>query len=98
MGHLKNVETDIVITGGSLEGCIAALELAKKGYQVLLTEKKGSLGGAPPTDWKSPCFRNWFPGRRQSMPEKYGRRQERRKGLKVLSFSTRNASWFWQGC
>lgn len=46
MGHLKNVETDIVITGGSLEGCIAALELAKKGYQVLLTEKKGSLGGA----------------------------------------------------
>lgn len=38
-------EIDVLVTGGSLEGCIAAAELAKKGKKVLLTEKSGSLGG-----------------------------------------------------
>ena len=63
MGHLKNVETDIVITSGSLEGCIAALELAKKGYQVLLTEKKGSLGGAASNG--RVCRKNMAGGRKE---------------------------------
>lgn len=40
------IETDVLVTGGSLEGCIAAVELAGMGKKVLLTEKNGSLGGA----------------------------------------------------
>lgn len=40
------IETDVLVTGGSLEGCIAAIELAGMGKRVLLTEKNGSLGGA----------------------------------------------------
>lgn len=46
MGHRERFETDVLVTGGSLEGCIAALELAKRGKRVMLTEKSGSLGGA----------------------------------------------------
>lgn len=42
----QRYETDILVTGGSLEGCIAALELAKSGRKVLVTEQSGSLGGA----------------------------------------------------
>lgn len=54
----QKYETDILVTGGSLEGCIAALELAKSGRRVLLTEESGSLGGASTNgleiclDWK----------------------------------------------
>ena len=36
---------DALIAGGSLEGCIAAVELAGRGRKVLLTEENGSLGG-----------------------------------------------------
>ena len=42
----ERLETDVLVTGGSLEGCIAAAELAKQGKKVLLTERSGSLGGA----------------------------------------------------
>lgn len=45
MGQIKRLDTEVLITGGSLEGCIAAVTLAKKGRQVLLTTKRGSLGG-----------------------------------------------------
>lgn len=46
MTQRKRIDTEVYVAGGSLEGCIAALQLAGQGKKVLLTEKKGSLGGA----------------------------------------------------
>ncbi len=46
MKQTERQETDVLIVGGSLEGCIAAASLAKAGRKVLLTLREGSLGGA----------------------------------------------------
>lgn len=43
--QVARMHCDIMVAGGSLEGCAAALTAAKSGKQVILTEKQGSLGG-----------------------------------------------------
>jgi hypothetical protein len=43
---INKYQADVLVIGGSLEGCIAALEWAKKGKKVILVENSGSLGGA----------------------------------------------------
>lgn len=41
----RQLDYEVLVIGASLEGCIAALETAKSGKKVLLTEENGSLGG-----------------------------------------------------
>lgn len=41
----RQIECEVLVIGASLEGCIAALEAAKAGKKVFLTEESGSLGG-----------------------------------------------------
>lgn len=40
------LQGDVLIAGGTLEGCILALELSKAKKKVILTERRGSFGGA----------------------------------------------------
>ena len=42
---MERIQTDVLVAGGSLEGCVAAAELAGRGKKVLLAEESGSLGG-----------------------------------------------------
>ena len=41
----KHRECDVFVVGGTLEGCVAALEAARNGKKAILIEKSGSLGG-----------------------------------------------------
>lgn len=43
--EIKNRVCDVLVIGGSLEGCVAAVSAARKGKSVILLEKNGSLGG-----------------------------------------------------
>ncbi len=45
---LQNIcqRADVLVNGGTLEGCIAAAELAKAGKRVILVEQRGFLGGS----------------------------------------------------
>lgn len=45
MSQTMEKKVDVLVIGATLEGCVTALELAKGGYRVLLTEESGSLGG-----------------------------------------------------
>ena len=42
---IKERQCDIIVVGGTLEGCVAAIAAAKRGSRVMLLEKGGSLGG-----------------------------------------------------
>lgn len=44
MNPVKYHDTDVIVIGASLEGCIASIEAANKGNRVLLIENNGSLG------------------------------------------------------
>ena len=41
----KNYQTDIVVIGGGVAGCAAAISAARKGKKVILVEESGILGG-----------------------------------------------------
>ena len=47
---------DLLVVGGTLEGCIAAVVAARSGYKVVLIENSGSLGGLATNGLHS-----WFP-------------------------------------
>ena len=50
------MEFDILVVGGTLEGCIAAVIAARSGCRVILIENSGSLGGLATNGLHS-----WFP-------------------------------------
>ena len=42
---MKEFETEILIVGGGVGGCAAALAAAEKGVRVILTEESDWIGG-----------------------------------------------------
>ena len=53
VGHNKR----ILVVGGGVSGMTAALEASKAGYEVVLVEKQGQLGGWAAKLWKRVAFR-----------------------------------------
>jgi quinone-modifying oxidoreductase subunit QmoB len=66
--HIEETSKVIMVIGGGLTGCTAALEAAAAGYEVVIVEKNGTLGGhtagmykdlpqsAPYTDLSTPAI------------------------------------------
>ena len=42
---MERMKADVVVVGGSIGGCLAALSVAKKGYKVIMTEEYPWIGG-----------------------------------------------------
>lgn len=49
---------DLIVTGGGLTGCAAAVAAARRGLSVLLVEKSGALGGAAVLNLVNPFMPN----------------------------------------
>jgi quinone-modifying oxidoreductase, subunit QmoB len=52
------VDRRILVVGGGISGMTAALEAAEAGYEVIIVEKSGSLGGWAAKLWKRVPFRS----------------------------------------
>lgn len=58
----NHIEADIIILGGGLGGCAAALAAAKAGKRVIMTEESDWLGGqitsqgVPPDELFAPLY------------------------------------------
>lgn len=50
--YRADIDKTILVVGGGVAGMTSALEVAKAGYQVVLVEKEGALGGWMAKQWK----------------------------------------------
>lgn len=57
---MKELETDILIVGGGLGGCAAALAAAQSGLQVVLTEESDWIGGQLTSQATPPDEHGWI--------------------------------------
>ena len=59
MGQEEIIESDVVVLGGGLSGCFAAIAAARKGLRVTLVEKgateKSGSAGTGFDHWESAC-------------------------------------------
>ena len=57
-GNVKGASSKaILVVGGGMSGMTAALEIAETGYEVVLVEKSGALGGMAGNLWKRQPFK-----------------------------------------
>jgi len=52
--------TTVLVVGGGISGMTAALEASKAGYQAIIVEKTGALGGMAAKLWKRVAFKEPF--------------------------------------
>ena len=59
VGIIENVECDVLVLGGGLSGCFAAISAARKGCKVAIVEKgaieKSGSAGTGFDHWESAC-------------------------------------------
>jgi hypothetical protein len=61
---------DVIIAGGGVSGCLAAVAAARAGARVVLVERYGYLGGLV-TGWPVPLLFNCFPAEGPGDPQTY---------------------------
>lgn len=69
-----DIETDVVVAGGGIAGCMAAIEAAAKGCKVILLQATPDLGGnsAISSGWIRSCNTKWHKERNiQDTTEEY---------------------------
>jgi quinone-modifying oxidoreductase subunit QmoB len=77
----------ILVVGGGMSGMTSALEIAEAGYEVVLVEKTGALGGMAAKLWKrQPTSRSRTPPRTPAWPR--WREDRRQPKIKVHLNST----------
>ncbi|MBS3790487.1 MAG: FAD-dependent oxidoreductase, partial [Candidatus Thermoplasmatota archaeon] len=42
---MKEMKKDVMVIGGGISGVQSALDLAEKGYEVVIVDRKPSIGG-----------------------------------------------------
>src|SRR5215210_5792310 len=57
---MKEIKTDILIVGGGVGGCAAALAAAKSGLRVVLTEESDWIGGQLTSQATPPDEHGWI--------------------------------------
>ena len=57
---IKQENADVIVIGGGLGGCMAALAVAKMGYQVIMTEETDWLGGQFTSQGVPPDEHRWI--------------------------------------
>lgn len=57
---IKYENSDVIVLGGGLGGCMAALAVAKMGYQVIMTEETDWLGGQLTSQGVPPDEHKWI--------------------------------------
>lgn len=55
---MKKHDYDLIVLGGGLAGCAAAVAAARRGLSVLLVEREGALGGAAVNCFVNPFMKN----------------------------------------
>ena len=65
IGEAERVKSDVLVLGGGLAGCYAAIAAARKGKSVVLVEKgatkRSGSGGTGFDHWESACTNPWLP-------------------------------------
>ncbi|HMV49172.1 MAG TPA: FAD-dependent oxidoreductase, partial [Blastocatellia bacterium] len=57
---MKELKTDVLIVGGGVGGCAAALAVARAGRQVILTEESDWIGGQLTSQAVPPDEHGWI--------------------------------------